>query len=75
MNIFVDIVGYCYIINQVVTVKVEVVDMGIFSIEVSLKGFKRFRFLEKFHDRVEIKIIPRQTEVFLRVVLGPDCCH
>ena len=75
MNILVGIVSYCYIINQVVAVKVEVVDMCIFSIEVSLKGFKRFRFLEKFHDRVEIKIIPWQAEVFLRIVLCPDCCH
>ncbi len=73
MNIAVDIVGDGQVINHVVTVKVEVVDPGVLVVEVPLESFEGLRLLEKLHHCVEIQIVTRETQVFLRIVLCPDC--
>ena len=75
VNIAVDIVGDSQVINHVVAVEVEVVDPGVLVVEISLEGFESLRLLEKLHHCVEIQIVTRETQVFLRIVLCPDCRH
>lgn len=72
MHISVNIIRYCYVIDHIVTVEVEVVDMGFFSIEISLKSLKSLRILEKLHDCVKVQIVTRETQVLLRIILSPD---
>ena len=73
MNIAVNIIGDGYVVNHVVTVKVEVVDPGVLVVEVPLEGLEGLRLLEKLHHCVEIQIVTRETQVLLRIVLCPDC--
>lgn len=73
MDVTVDIVVNGYVVNQIVTVKVKVVDPGILLVQLFLKAFKRFGFLEKFHYCIEVKIITRQAEILIRHVLGSHC--
>ena len=68
-------VGNGNVINHVVTVKVEVVYPGVLVVEASLEGFKGLRLLEEIHDCVEVQIVTRETQVFLRVILRHDCRH
>jgi hypothetical protein len=72
VDISVDKIRYSYVVSHVVGVEVEVVDMGILIVEVSFESFKRFRFLEQLHNCVEVEIVTRETQVFLRIVLCPD---
>ena len=63
----------CDVVDKVVVVQVEIVDPGIFIIQVSLETFKCFRFLEQVHHCIQVKVVTRQSKVLFRVVLCPDC--
>jgi hypothetical protein len=65
----VNIIGYCKVIDVTVVVQVEVVDPGVLIVEASFKSFKRLRLLEKLHDCVEVQVVTRETQVFLRIIL------
>jgi hypothetical protein len=65
----VGIVRYREIINISVHVQVEVIDPGVLVVEVSFKGLQCLRLLEKFHNCVEVQVVTRETQVFLRVIL------
>jgi hypothetical protein len=72
MNVPVNIIRNSYVVNHIVTVEVEVVDMRVLVIEISLESFKSLRLLKKLHNRVEVQIVTRETQVLLGVVLCPD---
>ncbi len=65
----VDIVRHSKIIDVTVIVQVEVIDPGVLIVEVSFESFKRLRLLEKLHDCVEVQVVTRETQVFLRIIL------
>jgi len=73
MKITVGIIGNGYIVNQVVSVQVEVIDPGILIVQISFKSFQCLRFLEQLHHGIEVKIVTRQAKIFIRLVLGPHC--
>jgi len=73
MHISIHIIGNSYIVNQIVSVEIEVVDPGILIIQLSFEGFQRFGFLEQIHYSIEVKIVTRKSEIFIRHVLGPHC--
>ena len=75
MNVPVFIIGNSYVIDHIVTVKVEVVDMRVFGIEIPLKSLKSLRLLEKIHNCVKVQIVTWETQVLLGIVLCPDCGH
>ena len=75
MNVPIFIIGNSYVIDHIVTVKVEVVDMRVFGIEIPLKSLKSLRLLEKIHNCVKVQIVTWETQVLLGIVLCPDCGH
>jgi hypothetical protein len=72
MYVPVYIIRNSYVIDHIVSVEVEVVDMRVLVIEISLESFKSLRLLEKLHNRVEVQIVTRETQVLLRIILCPD---
>jgi len=72
MHVPVFIIRNSYVVNHIVTVEVEVVDVRVLVIEISLESFKSLRLLEELHNRVEVQIVTRETQVFLGIVLCPD---
>ncbi len=75
MHITISVVGDGYVVNHVVAVEVQVIDPCVLIVDVSLERFEGLRLLEEIHDCVEVQVITRETQVFLRVILGADCCH
>lgn len=70
MNIAVGVVEHHYIIDHVVAVKIEVVDLRVLVVKIFLKLLEGLRLPEKFHYCIKIKVVARQTKIFLRIVLG-----
>jgi len=70
VHVAIDIIRYGQVINISVSVKVEVVYPGFLIVETFFKGFKRLRLLEKLHDCIEVQVVTRETQVFLRIILS-----
>ena len=72
------VIGNRDIVNEIVPIKVQVIDHVFTVIEASLKSFQGFRLLEQIHDSIEVKIVARKTEIFIWITLGRylqrSCC-
>jgi hypothetical protein len=66
------------IIYKVIAVQVQVVDHGFLVIQALFKSFQGFRILEQIHHSIEVKIVSRQTKVFIGIALcrysQGSCC-
>lgn len=71
------IVLHADVVYLIITVQIEVIDFRIFLIQLPLKAFECFRFLEKLQNRVKVEIIARKIELFFfglteGAVAGPE---
>jgi hypothetical protein len=58
------------IINEVIPIQIQIIDHVLTVIQASLKSFQGFRFLEKVHHGIEVKIVTRKTEIFIGIILS-----
>lgn len=54
MKVAINLIGNTDIVNVVVSVQIEVINLGFFIIEFFLKTFQCFGFLKEFHDCIKI---------------------
>jgi len=73
MNVAVNKILDHDVVDKIIVVKVEVIDPGIFIIQVFFETFKCFRFLEQVHHGVKVEVVTWQSKVLCRVVLCSGC--
>jgi hypothetical protein len=74
VNIPIDKIRNRNIINEVVTIQVQIIDHLFLTVQRLLKFLQGLRFLEKVHDGIEVKVVSRQTQVFIGIILGSQTC-
>jgi hypothetical protein len=63
------IIGNRDVIDVVVAVQVQVVDHGLLVVQAPFECFQCLGFLEQVHHGIQVQVVSRQTQVFIRVIL------